>query len=121
MATHICGGIPMLSEITFGSKNLDCGMELENTHEGYHDQNPNQTILKGPKCCDNHYQSIETDDITVPSKVSLDSYNYVFITSFLVAFSPEVITSDDLNSNLRKPFLPPVINDLTVMHEAFLL
>ncbi|QCK15425.1 hypothetical protein DCC35_12055 [Mangrovivirga cuniculi] len=121
MATHICGGIPMLSEITFGTKNLDCGMEMDNDREGKHDHNSNQTILKGPKCCDNHYQSIETDDITVPSKISIDSFNFTFIASFIVAFSPEVITLDYLNSNLRKPLLPPVINDLIVIHEAFLL
>ncbi|NMM48264.1 HYC_CC_PP family protein [Marinigracilibium pacificum] len=113
MATHYCGGMAMLSELSIGNDDLNCGMEITD-----HEYADGQTYLSGPKCCENHYNSFEVDEPVVPGKTSIDNINFIFLTSFVYSFST-ISVEQDLSTNLYEVPIPLVIRDLNVHYEVF--
>lgn len=118
VATHYCGGLAVESKVVLGHEALDCGMAnmdkdckappLEGTH-----------LSKKP-CCENKYQSIDTEDNFKPTIVQ-SLVNVEFVAAFIVTFLHLPISSVNEEPQYAN-YSPPLIDqDISVLHQVFLI
>ncbi|GMQ27396.1 HYC_CC_PP family protein [Algoriphagus confluentis] len=114
--THFCMGMEMKSELGFGEKHVDCGMNMpmdhsENDTDNQHDPN---------SCCENVTTQLQVDD-----EVSLKKAEIQFNLTFAVALIQVFVFSLDLTTAENTPlpdYLPPPIEqDLQVLYQSFLI
>ena len=117
VATHYCGGMAVESQLVFGHEALDCGManmdkDCETPLEGMH-------LSKKP-CCENKYQSLDTEDDFKPT-IAHSMVNVEFVAAFLVTFLHLPISSTNEESQYAN-YSPPLIDqDISVLHQVFLI
>ena len=120
MGTHFCGGMAVKSQLMIGHNHLDCGMpgmdmatEKESDEEG-------ELHLKSLGCCENHYQTLETDHDFKANQFS----------SFLNIYTIIAVVHSFLNNGLlletEKPqyanYSPPLIlRDIPVLNQVFII
>lgn len=112
-AQHFCGEFEMMAKITLGQEKMTCGMVVEDAcgdeQEGTH------------TCCDNQYAQIATDDNFATSQSSYQ-ITPVFAASFVSIF---VLQSQPLLKSQQPEvafyYPPPLIKDLPVLYETFLI
>jgi hypothetical protein len=114
-AQHFCGDFEMLSQITLGEKHLSCGMAMTTAPCG----------TEGPSedhnCCDNEYTKINTDD-----NFAMSSFDFQLNPSFVAAFVNVFVLELPAEGDTTQPgFLayhpPPLVKDIPVLYETFLI
>ncbi|WP_456459132.1 HYC_CC_PP family protein [Reichenbachiella sp.] len=118
VATHYCGGLAVESKVVLGHETLDCGMANMDKDcktpplEGMH-------LSKKP-CCENKYQSIDTEDDFKPTIIQ-STVNVEFVAAFIVTFLHLPISSTNEESQYAN-YSPPLIDqDISVLHQVFLI
>lgn len=114
-AKHFCGGHEILSVITFGEKQLSCGMTMDI------DSCNNKEKQENKPCCKNKYENVETDDNY--TKASFDvQLNAPFIISFVSVFVLEQSVFIPQLAPLYKYYYPPPIDkDVLVLYQVFII
>lgn len=114
--THFCMGHAMNSEIGFGKKHLDCGMEMPMDHS--ENEQDNQKDLSS--CCENITEHLQVDEDVHLKKfeVKLD-LNFALALVQVFVFGLDL--SDQENPELPHYSSPPLIEDLHVLHRTFLI
>ncbi|TNF40545.1 MAG: hypothetical protein EP311_08755 [Cytophagales bacterium] len=114
--THFCMGMEMKSEIGFGEKHVDCGMNMPMDHEENQDDNHQDS----KSCCENVTTHLQVDD-----EVSLKKAEIQFNLNFAVALVQVFVFGLDLVSSETTPlpiyYPPPIEQDLQVLHQTFLI
>lgn len=119
MATHYCGGQAVKSAFMLGHSSLDCGMKnMDTPCEKDADAEPQ---VRREKCCENHYLSIDTDDIIINSYQVLKSLDLTFV----VALTYTYLGLNPFETDNNTPYLnysPPLLEqDIRILHQSFLL
>ncbi len=113
-AQHYCGDFVMMEKITFSEEALSCGMSMTEDDCGDESEITHD-------CCDNQYTTVSTDDNF--SQASFDVVlNDVFVASFVSVF----ILGDTTVANQELPQYseynpPPLLKDIPVLYETFLI
>ena len=114
--THFCMGHAMKSELGFGEKHLDCGMEMPMDHS--ENEQDNQ---KDPNtCCENITEHLQVDE-----DVQLKKFEIKLDLNFALALVQVFIFGIDssLQENPQLPHYPspPPVEDLHVLYETYLI
>ena len=114
--THMCMGTEMKSELGFGAKPVDCGMEMPMDHS--ENSSDNQ---KDPKsCCENITEQIQVDD-----EFQLKKLDFQFQLDIAVALVQVFIFGLDqieAEQTFFSPYLsPPLDQNLQVLYQNFLI
>ncbi len=113
-AKHYCGDFEMMAEVTFGEKNLSCGMVME-------DKTCNKEEAEGHSCCDNEYVQVDVDDNFANASFGLNFHEpsvAVFVSVFVLQ---ELIDYDESPNFLGDYHPPPLLKDILVLYETFLI
>lgn len=108
---HVCGGVKM--SFAIGVEADNCGMEMEtNTTE--------ETTMQQKSCCDDVSTLIQGQD-ELPSKQELDIATITFLKAFVYSYI-FILPATDEEKALYKPYVPPpLIRDIQVLHETYLI
>ena len=117
-ATHYCGGFAVKRQLMFGIHALDCGMA--NMDMDCENLPPKNDIVKAKSCCENQYQTLETDNEYNSSEVQP-----VPTPAFVMAFTHSFLLMSIFLDNEKQPYThysPPLLEyDLPVLNQKFLL
>lgn len=113
-AQHFCGDFEMMAVVTLGEEELSCGMSMKTDSCGDEDTEEHS-------CCDNQYTKVTTDDNFNASEYELQlSSNFIVaFTSVFVVQSQEIASLEVVNYKEYDP--PPLIKNLPVLYETFLI
>ncbi|AXG70803.1 hypothetical protein KORDIASMS9_03049 [Kordia sp. SMS9] len=108
---HICGGVPISFSIGMEAEN--CGMELETTTSS-------ETTMKQVSCCDDVTTLIQGQD-ELPTQQDIHFTTQTFIKAFVYSYI-YVLPSTDTEKAVYKPYVPPpLIRDIQLLDETFLI
>jgi hypothetical protein len=114
-AQHFCGGYEMMAKVTLGHERLSCGMAMVQTDCDQAHEN------KTHSCCNNQYTQVDLDD-TLAQTVFQFQITPTF-NSINTAISSAV--SEILKHQKEGVYVkynpPPLIKDLPVFFETFLI
>lgn len=106
----------MMAKVTLGQEVLSCGMVM--TYDSGCDD---ETEEEDHGCCDNKYTQIDVDDnfADVSFDLNLDP---IFAATFITVFLLQEATVYDKNPDYFKDYSPPpLLEDLNVLYETFLI
>lgn len=114
--THFCMGMEMKSEIGFGEKHVDCGMNMPIDHG----ENDSDNHDDSKSCCENVTTQLQVDDEVQLKKVDFDlSLNFAVALVQVFIFG---IDSDSFEGDQFHTSSPPLIEqDLQVLYQSFLI
>ncbi|MFK7748498.1 MAG: hypothetical protein AB8B65_08915 [Kordia sp.] len=108
---HICGGVPISFSIGMEAEN--CGMELETTVS-------DETTMKQVSCCDDVTTLVQGQD-ELPTQQDVHFTTQTFIKAFVYSYI-YVLPSADQEKVVYKPYVPPpLIKDIQLLDETFLI
>lgn len=114
--THFCMGMEMKSELGFGEKHVDCGMNMPMDHS----ENDSDNQHDPKSCCENVTTQLQVDD-----EVSLKKAETPLNLTFAVALIQAFIFSLDLTTAENTPLPdyspPPIEQNLQVLYQSFLI
>ena len=114
--THFCMGHEMKSEIGFGEKHLDCGMEMPM----YHNEQEQDNNQDKKSCCENITEHLQVDE-----DVQLKKFEVKLDLDFALALVEVFIFSLDysiqVNPELPHYSSPPPVEDLHVLYGTYLI
>jgi hypothetical protein len=104
----------MMTKVTLGEEHLSCGMVMQDSSCG-------DEQAENPGCCDNEYTQVTTDDNFTKARLDVK-----FDTHFVVAFvSIFMLKTPFLEEALFAAYIdynpPPLIKDIPVLYETFLI
>ncbi|GEQ85401.1 hypothetical protein ULMS_09090 [Patiriisocius marinistellae] len=115
LAQHFCGEYKMMEKITYGVADLSCGMDVHSDcdSEGAKDHD----------CCDNEYESLGVDDefnrLDLNEKQIINTH---FVAAFTTIFVLDLsLTANSKTTTYRAYLPPPLIKDIPVLYETFLI
>ncbi|MAZ71836.1 MAG: hypothetical protein CMC70_01695 [Flavobacteriaceae bacterium] len=114
-AQHFCGDFEMMATLTLGGEELSCGMAEA------HDDSCDTEDAEDHNCCDNQYTKITTDENFNASQDTFQvSVN--FVTAFVSVFvlQAEIATTSKIAA-FSEYNPPPIIKDIPVLYETFLI
>ncbi|MBN7800509.1 hypothetical protein J0A67_06540 [Algoriphagus aestuariicola] len=113
--THFCMGMEMKSELGFGEKHVDCGMNMPMDHsENESDQQDPQS------CCENVTTQVQVDDEVQLKKVEINlSLDFALALVQVFVFGIEPLSTEKSQFPTYSP--PPIEQDLQVLHQSFLI
>ena len=114
--THFCMGHEMKSEIGFGEKHLDCGMEMPMDHNEQ-EQDNNQDKKS---CCENITEHLQVDEDVQLKKFEI-KLDLNFAIALVQVFIFEMDHSTQENPDLPHYSSPPPVEDLHVLYETYLI
>lgn len=112
-AQHFCGDFEMLATLTLGEEQLTCGMAVD---DGCADES-----TKEHSCCANQYTKVNTDDSFNSSEFDVQlpvHFVKAFVSVFVLQSNFEVATEKIFYSEYNPP---PLIKDIPVLYETFLI
>jgi len=113
-AKHFCGEFEMLSQVTLGEQHPSCGMAMEDSSCG-------DEHAEDHNCCNNEYTQVDTDDHFSGSSFDIQ-IQPEFILAYVVAFNREaIVIATEEHSNYSEYDPPPLIRDIPVLFETFLI
>ncbi|MCU0400977.1 MAG: hypothetical protein MUE75_08205 [Algoriphagus sp.] len=114
--THFCMGHAMKSEIGFGEKHLDCGMEMPMDHSDNEQDNS-----KDPKsCCENITEHLQVDeDVQLKKFEAKIQFNFAVAFFEVFLFGVDPLTSVDSQVTYYLSPTPP--EDLHLLFESLLI
>lgn len=112
-AQHFCGDFEILSEITFGKKELSCGIDMKGSNC--------DMKVSSHNCCDNHYTSISTDDHFAKVQFQID-----FTTIYITISVPVYTLQSEIQHNASllsyaENHPPPLEQNLLILFSTFLI
>ena len=117
-ARHFCGGMEMISEITFGEKHLSCGMDMDAESSECGDE---PKVSDEKHCCENLIAKVQTDE-----NFAKASFDLKFSTVFVATFNPifeleteEILSPKTIYFAEYNP--PPLLQDLNILYDTFLI
>lgn len=114
--THFCMGLEMKSEIGFGTKHVDCGMNMPMDHS----ENESDNHQDPKSCCENVTTQLQVDDEFQLKKSDLNlSLNFAVAFVQVFVFGMESIPSD--TPAYPQYSHPPLEQDLQVLYQSFLI
>lgn len=114
--THFCMGHAIKSELGFGEKHLDCGMEMPMDHS--ENEQDNQ---KDPNtCCENITEHLQVDEDVQLKKFEIN-LDLNFALALVQVFIFGIDSSLQENSELPHYPSPPPVEDLHVLFETYLI
>ncbi|TDQ18953.1 hypothetical protein DFQ04_0764 [Algoriphagus boseongensis] len=114
--THFCMGMEMKSEIGFGEKHVDCGMNMPMDHS----ENDSDNHQDPKSCCENVTTHLQVDDEVQLKKVDIDfSLNFAVALVQVLVFGIEFSSSEEKQFPSYSP--PPIEQDLQVLYQSFLI
>jgi hypothetical protein len=114
--THFCMGHEMKSEIGFGEKHLDCGMNMPMNHS----EKDGDTQNDPDSCCKNITEQLQVDDEVQLKKVDIKiEINFVvsLVQIFVIGANIFSINSQDL----PQYYSPPPTQELHILYESLLI
>ena len=113
-AEHFCGSFKMMSKVTVGHQDLNCGMVV--TGSGC-----DTADFKTMDCCDNHYLAIDTDDTFAKTQFNFD-FNAAFQGIAIPTLELPVINFE-IQTIKAVPYYrpPPNIKNLPIVYQQFLI
>lgn len=114
--THFCMGHAMKSEIGFGEKHLDCGMDMDMDHS----ENEEDNHQDKKSCCENITEHLQVDEDVQLKKfdIKLD-LNFTLALVQVFIFGQDRISSVDSQVTQYQSPNPP--EDLHLLFESFLI
>ena len=114
--THFCMGHAMKSEIGFGEKHLDCGMDMDMDHS----ENEEDNHQDKKSCCENITEHLQVDEDVQLKKfdIKLD-LNFTLALVQVFIFGQDSISSVDSQVTQYQSPNPP--EDLHLLFESFLI
>ena len=114
--THFCMGMEMKSEIGFGEKHVDCGMNMPMDHSENNADNH-----QDPKsCCENITTQLQVDDEFQLKKHDVNlSLNFAMAFVQVFVFGMEILPSG--TTDFPPYSHPPLEQDLQVLYQSFLI
>lgn len=117
VGTHFCGGLAVEAKLMIGHEHLDCGMaDIGKECEGKSD---GKTYLDKMPCCENEYLSIEVEDEFKPT-VEQNALNFEFVAAFAVSYL-DVFSVDEINLQHTNYNPPQVAEDISILHQVFII
>lgn len=117
IATHFCAGHAVKSKVQLGHTDLDCGMNMDSECPS---DNSSDYILKSDNCCENHFQSIEADEM-IKAQMAFKAVNLPFFIAFAYTLF-DLITPEEQLPVLAGEYAPPILaQDIPVLYQSFLL
>lgn len=114
--THFCMGAEMTSELGFGAKHVDCGMEMPMSHDEQDSDNQ-----KDPNsCCENITEHLQVDD-EVQLKKSDVQFQLNFAVALVQVFIFGLTPSTDQPNTFWTAYSPPISRDYQVLYQNFLI
>jgi len=114
--THFCMGHAMKSEIGFGEKHLDCGVNMPMDHSENEQDNSKDT----KSCCENITEHLQVDE-DVQLKKSEIKLDLNFSLALIQVFIFEMDFSLEENPEIPHYTSPPPSKDLHVLYESYLI
>jgi len=117
-AQHFCGEMEINAAVTFGEKDLSCGMDADGQDPYCGDED---TASTAHDCCKSHITKIQTDDNFAKASFELN-LNNAFVATFVSVFilqETEVISKQKTFYADYNP--PPLEQDLNILYETFLI
>ena len=117
VGTHYCGGLAVEAKLMIGHEHLDCGMadmdkECESKSDG-------KTHLDKIPCCENEYLTIEVEDEFKPS-VEQTTFSFEFVAAIVVSYL-DLFSVDEENGQLAEYDPPLVTEDISILHQVFII
>ncbi|EDP94090.1 hypothetical protein U8527_10965 [Kordia algicida OT-1] len=108
---HTCGGVPV--SFSIGIPAETCGMEVDNN-------NSEQTTFQKSSCCDDISTFIQGQD-ELSSSQEASFITHTFINAFVYSYI-YVLPTEDTEKAIYKPYVPPpLIKDIQLLDETFLI
>ena len=113
-AQHFCGDFEMLAKVTLGQEHLSCGMIMS-------ESSCDSKTKADHDCCDNEYSQISTDENYTASDFNFQ-VSSVFAATIVSVFilKTETLISEQ-NTFFARYQPPPLIKDIPVLFETFLI
>lgn len=112
-AQHFCGEFEMMAKITLGQEKMSCGMVMEDAC--------GDEQKETHSCCDNEYSQVETDDNFATADFNFQ-INPVFAATFVSIFVLQTETVLNKEQTFYAQYHPPpLIKDIPVLYETFLI
>ncbi|MFC7356655.1 hypothetical protein ACFQO1_03070 [Jejudonia soesokkakensis] len=113
-AQHYCGEYKMIEKLTLGEEHLSCGMVLADTSCG-------DEHAEDHDCCDNEYTQVSTDDNFAKAHFDIN-FDSPFVAAFVSVFVLNVSLTEDASVTSYTDYNPPpLIKDIPVLYETFLI
>lgn len=115
-AQHFCRDFEMIATLTLGEEKLSCGMvdSIDDTCSDEKDEDHS--------CCDNQYTKVTTDDNFNASQDTFEMPT-IFVTAFVSVFvlqqAATTTTNKTVSFSVYNP--PPLIKDIPVLYETFII
>jgi hypothetical protein len=114
--THFCMGHAMKSEIGFGEKHLDCGMEMPMDHS----ENEQDNSKDSKSCCENITEHLQVDeDVQLKKFEAKIQFNFAVALFEVFLFGVDPLTSVDSQVTCYLSPTPP--EDLHLLFESLLI
>lgn len=114
--THICGGIPVLSEFSIGESDLHCGGNKTLSKAEVSCEKKNHSVSKKP-CCRNLSLSIQLDD-----KFQKKTFSEIYFISAPVSFVFDFYVEDqDYNISYQTDVGYILTKDIPIWNQSFLI
>ena len=118
MATHFCGGHAVKSKLAIGMIDLDCGMAQMDTE--CENKPPKGITIKSEPCCNNDYQSLQTDDDYTSGLVHVKLHPD-FVTAFMPSFFNVSVLPEKTKNLFSCHSPPPSGKNIQVLFQTFLI
>lgn len=113
-AQHFCGDFEMMATLTFGKEQLSCAMVAVEDDCATLD-------AESHNCCDNQYTKVITDDNFNTSKDTI-KVPLNFVAAFVSVFIVQIENIESANVQSFSEYNPPpLIKNLPVLYESFLI
>ncbi len=119
LATHYCDGQAVESRLSLGIGALKCGMEdMDNTCPNEKDSK--QTHIETKSCCENQYETIDSDD-TLITKFAHRAVDLHFFIAFINTYFSLAPAQSGFTTSYLSYSPPSPEQDVQVLYQAFLL
>ncbi|MBN7810743.1 hypothetical protein J0A68_07245 [Algoriphagus sp. H41] len=114
--THFCMGMEMKSEIGFGEKHVDCGMNMPMDHS----ENVPDNQQDPKSCCENVTTQLQVDDDVHLKKIDVNlSLDFAVALVQVFVFGIATETAEKEQFPTYSP--PPIEQNLQVLYQSFLI
>lgn len=110
---HLCGGKVVVEKISLGEKQLSCGP--------YEMPTATNSSMEKPSCCQNVYHKVETDSEYHGAAFDFQP-DVTFVAAFVATFvfQQEIVLEAKV-STYSEYLPPPVVKDIPVLYQSFLI
>ena len=113
-AQHFCGDFEMIATLTLGQEKLSCAMVAI-------DDDCATLDAENHSCCDNQYTKVLTDDNFSAAKDSIQLPANFWVAFVSVFFTPSEEIVGDRTTIFSEYNPPPLIKNIPVLFETFLI